>query len=487
MTWLADIGRSGLGSTVMQTAKDFSGLETARQNRQVGLEELRMNQEKSEREKRAFAYEEEKIQKQKKIDEYFVPFDMLFSTGVPGPDGNPIKLDATPTVQGQIIDWAKNMGASSEVGGKAGIKIGDSKAVMDMFALRLGWQKMASMGTLQDIDKQKQTIQMTLPTLKGNEAESAKQTMQGLIAREAQVIQGLQIIENKFKERLGDTAERLNQHFARTKGIDLGFTANTTWEEAEKTFKLYEIEKPQKTIIQSDKLQGAMAELGIDPNKPESYTTENIGKASSRLREQTGRDRRELVEIRQGEINEREGERRRTRIVEQFNNDPAVRKVEQIDQFSQLIIDVANSDNPVGHASLPTLMARSSGEVGNLSEADKKPFGGSKALDQRIKQVFTELYSGKRTPENARFISDLASAFQRTGLRKRERLARLRSKQYASALRGKMSEQDIYEMLAPLGGEEEQTGKRISVKMKSTGQTGSIPANEFDPKIYERL
>ena len=276
MTWLADIGRSGLGSTVMQTAKDFSGIETARQNRQVGLEELRMNQEKSEREKRAFAYEEEKIQKQKKIDEYFVPFDMLFSTGVPGPDGNPIKLDATPTVQGQIIDWTKSMGASSEVGGKAGVKIGDSKAVMDMFALRLGWQKMASMGTLQDIDKQKQTIQMTLPTLKGNEAESAKQTMQGLIARESQVIQGLQIIENKFKERLGDTAERLNQHFARAKGIDLGFTANTTWEEAEKTFKLYEIEKPQKTIIQSDKIQGAMAELGIDPNRPESYTTENI-------------------------------------------------------------------------------------------------------------------------------------------------------------------------------------------------------------------
>ena len=102
-----------------------------------------------------------------------------------------------------------------------------------MFALRLGWQKMASMGTLQDIDKQKQTIQMTLPTLKGNEAESAKQTMQGLIAREAQVIQGLQIIENKFKERLGDTAERLNQHFARTKGIDLGFTANTTWDKGE--------------------------------------------------------------------------------------------------------------------------------------------------------------------------------------------------------------------------------------------------------------
>jgi hypothetical protein len=142
-----------------------------------------------------------------------------------------------------------------------------------------------------------------------------------------------------------------------------------------------------------------------------------------------------------------------TRVVNLFNADPAVRKAEQMDTFSQLIVDVAQSDNPVGHASLETLMARASGEVGNLSEADKKPFGGSRALTEKMRQYFSEIYKGKKTPENLAFISQLAQTFQETGKKKKVSLARERAKQYAKANKGRgWTDKDVFDVLAP--GEE---------------------------------
>ncbi len=157
-----------------------------------------------------------------------------------------------------------------------------------------------------------------------------------------------------------------------------------------------------------------------------------------------------------------------TRIVNQFNADPNVRKVEQMDQFANLITDVSNSDNPIGHASLETLMARASGEVGNLSEADKKPFGGSRALTERMKQTFSELYKGRKTPENLKFIADLADTFRQTGQKKKLALARQRSAQYARANRSRgWTPQEVFGALAP-GENYEEIPSKPSVSRTPT-------------------
>lgn len=140
------------------------------------------------------------------------------------------------------------------------------------------------------------------------------------------------------------------------------------------------------------------------------------------------------------------------RIVDKFNADPTVRQVEKMDEFANIIGEVAISDNPIGHASLETLMARASGEVGNLSEADKKPFGGSRALTEKTKQYFLEIYSGKKTPENIAFIQKLAETFRQAGVKKKISMARERSKQYEAAHRGKFSAKEIFDALAPDGG-----------------------------------
>jgi len=160
------------------------------------------------------------------------------------------------------------------------------------------------------------------------------------------------------------------------------------------------------------------------------------------------------------------------RIVDKFNADPTIRAVEKMDEFANIIGEVAISDNPIGHASLETLMARASGEVGNLSEADKKPFGGSRALTAKTKQYFSEIYSGKKTPENIAFIQKLAETFRQAGVNKKRSIARERSKQYAAAHRGKFSEREIFDALSPDGGYIDKPSDRTVTRTGTDRKTG---------------
>ena len=67
-----------------------------------------------------------------------------------------------------------------------------------------------------------------------------------------------------------------------------------------------------------------------------------------------------------------------------------------------------------------------------------------------MKQAFSELYSGKKTPENIGFIKQLAETFQKSGTNKRQQLARLRAKQYSKANEKiGLQENDIFMALDP--------------------------------------
>lgn len=139
----------------------------------------------------------------------------------------------------------------------------------------------------------------------------------------------------------------------------------------------------------------------------------------------------------------------RNRMVTNFNADPNVRRFGQMENFANIINDASIGDNPIAHASIPTLMARAVGEVGALTEADKKPFGGSSALIPRLEQVLTQLASGKRTPDNIKFLQDLTDTLIKGSQKNKAKIARERAKQYAAAYRGKFSEDDIFNMLSP--------------------------------------
>jgi len=138
----------------------------------------------------------------------------------------------------------------------------------------------------------------------------------------------------------------------------------------------------------------------------------------------------------------------RTVIVDKFNADASVKKAQQAIDFSNNIVEFATSDNPIAAAAIPTFMARASGEVGNLSEADKAPFGGSRAIISRLEASATQAANGKLTEENKKFITQLAQIMQDRSKENIKDLAKKRSKQYSKAS-DFLSENDIYSSLNP--------------------------------------
>lgn len=121
------------------------------------------------------------------------------------------------------------------------------------------------------------------------------------------------------------------------------------------------------------------------------------------------------------------------RIIQAFNSDPEVRKQNSMIDASNTINGLIQSNNPIADAAIPTFMARASGEVGNLSEADKAPFGGSQSLSQRIIRTIEKAASGRLDETDRQFVLQLSDVMQRTAAFNFNRLAEQRAKQYSRA------------------------------------------------------
>lgn len=65
------------------------------------------------------------------------------------------------------------------------------------------------------------------------------------------------------------------------------------------------------------------------------------------------------------------------------------------------------NDNALIQGAAPTIIAKSMGEVGALTEADKAPFTGSLALSERIQQFFSTAGTGKLSDSNRRTMLQL--------------------------------------------------------------------------------
>lgn len=97
----------------------------------------------------------------------------------------------------------------------------------------------------------------------------------------------------------------------------------------------------------------------------------------------------------------------KSRIIEQFNKNPAIIKANQSLDAAKTIEDLVNSGNPIAAAAVPTYAARMSGEVGNLSEPDKAPFGGSQAVLEKLQASLQQMSTGQLSEDNKNFILGL--------------------------------------------------------------------------------
>ncbi len=80
----------------------------------------------------------------------------------------------------------------------------------------------------------------------------------------------------------------------------------------------------------------------------------------------------------------------------------------------QLAKNALTSNNPIADKSIVNFLARASGEVGALTEADKAPFGGSTALVAKMKQAAANAATGRFTPENKKLVSQLIATYEKT-------------------------------------------------------------------------
>lgn len=153
----------------------------------------------------------------------------------------------------------------------------------------------------------------------------------------------------------------------------------------------------------------------------------------------------------QGERDARRGERQdklKIDVLTKFNGDSGVKKIDSSIDAANTIRGLVSSGNPIAAASVPTFMARASGEVGNLSEADKAPFGGSRALLSRLEAAVKQQATGKLTTENAQFITQLADIMERRATENKVRRAEQWAKQYAQTS-DVFNEDDLFSTLAP--------------------------------------
>lgn len=135
-------------------------------------------------------------------------------------------------------------------------------------------------------------------------------------------------------------------------------------------------------------------------------------------------------------------------IIDKFNSNPQVRKQQQSLDGASAVRELALSDNPIAAASIPTYMARASGEVGALSEPDKRPFGGSRAILEKLEAALIEKASGKLSDENRKFLIDLSDIMERNANENLDRHGREVADQYSKTRVG-LDAKTIFSSLRP--------------------------------------
>jgi hypothetical protein len=88
-----------------------------------------------------------------------------------------------------------------------------------------------------------------------------------------------------------------------------------------------------------------------------------------------------------------------------------------------------------------------SGEVGALTEPDKAPFGGTRAILERLEQSLKQMADGTLTEDNRNFIIGLTGIMEKRATEKMSNLAKGWAKKYSKSLR--IPEAELYDRFIP--------------------------------------
>lgn len=167
-----------------------------------------------------------------------------------------------------------------------------------------------------------------------------------------------------------------------------------------------------------------------------------------KTREENVKLQRESLKAERDRRYDERRQKEKTDIIGKFNSDSGVKKIDTSIDAAANIRELATSGNPIAANAIPTYMARASGEVGNLSEADKRPFGGSQAIFARMEAALKQATTGQLSADNKKFILALANTMEKRAIANKDRRAREWSLQYGKA-NDYLDPNDLYDTLRP--------------------------------------
>lgn len=173
-------------------------------------------------------------------------------------------------------------------------------------------------------------------------------------------------------------------------------------------------------------------------------------------------------------------------LIRSFNRDPNVAKFTTSYQTGKKLEDFLNLKNPIADASAKIMFARAAGEVGNLAQQEQAAFGGSKAIVDRLNQIFENMEQGTFTEENRNYLRQLAQAYQKAGKGNLTDMANRYANQYGQVF---SSPEELTTLLSadpdkriynPMGDEP----NKIRV-ISPDGREGVIPFEDKDEALAE--
>ncbi len=132
-------------------------------------------------------------------------------------------------------------------------------------------------------------------------------------------------------------------------------------------------------------------------------------------------------------------------FIKSFNQDPNTRKYVSQFNTSKDLASFLSLKNPIADNSVKIMFARAAGEVGNLAQPEQAAFGGSKAVEAKLDQIFENLKTGTFSDENRKYLQDLASVYEKTSRGKIISQGQKYSKQYGQIF---SSPEELFQLTA---------------------------------------
>ena len=95
-----------------------------------------------------------------------------------------------------------------------------------------------------------------------------------------------------------------------------------------------------------------------------------------------------------------------------FLKDKSIQKSQQALDAASSVKALLETKNPISDQAMRIQFPRLLGEVGNLTAQEQNAFGGSKAIVEKMKQLFNTWTTGELTPTNKEFLGELVSTLE---------------------------------------------------------------------------